>query len=72
MKITPEKAIEYLDNCAKKHHGSREDHVILQLSIQALQGAVSKLGEVVEANDELQKTIDAFAAESDSQATESD
>jgi len=42
MKITPKDAIAYLDNCAKKYTGTREDHVILQASIQVITAEVEK------------------------------
>lgn len=41
MKITPKTALEYLDNCAKKYTGTREDHVILQASLQVLTAEVA-------------------------------
>ncbi|MAF27858.1 MAG: hypothetical protein CL819_01260 [Croceicoccus sp.] len=40
MQITPEKALEYLDNAAKTYKGTRDDHVIMGASLQVLRGVL--------------------------------
>lgn len=42
MRITPETALEHIDNVCAKFEGTRTDHAILQASIQLLANVVKE------------------------------
>ena len=43
MALTPEQALAHLDEVAQKFSGTRQDHVVLQASVQTLAAALTEL-----------------------------
>jgi hypothetical protein len=42
VRITPQLAVQYLNDAAAQHHGTRDDHRVLEASVALLQQVVTE------------------------------
>jgi hypothetical protein len=54
MKITPETAIDHLDEAASKYHGTRDDHTVLNAAIALLRETVADWRRLKDARESLE------------------